>query len=63
MSGCRAGRAEILVDSSRRHLAVTDDKRVHMTTCCRGCCLRITDITQTVAYRKSVQSHGAIPRT
>ena len=43
----RACRAEILVGSSRRHLAATDDKRVHMTTCRSGCCLFTIDITQT----------------
>ena len=39
-SCCRSGRAEILVDSSRRRLAVMDDRRAHMTTYCRGCCLK-----------------------
>ena len=52
-SGCRLGPAEILVDSSRRRPAVTDDKRAHMTTSCTAGCLY--SAIQTQAHRNSLQ--------
>jgi len=47
---CRAGRAEILVDSSRRRRAVTADKRGHTTARCTDCCLQHMSTTACHVY-------------